>query len=175
MAVNRLTRQRHVPMTTVVGSLGEASQRVVLLPSVLGHVHLHRQITAWATEAGGQLFGTIDEAVVTVEVATGPYPGDERSRYRYRSNPRAAQNAIDQEAALGRFYLGEWHTHAEDCPSASGLDGDAMKRLVLNSRLNSSALLMMIVGRRPEIEGIALWAVSTESVWECSLSSQAAE
>jgi integrative and conjugative element protein (TIGR02256 family) len=116
----------------------------------------------FASEAGGQLFGTISPDAVSVETATGPYSGDERSRYRYRSNPKAAQQTIEQQAKKGLFYLGEWHTHAEDQPSASSLDVDAMQRLIANSRLNSSALLMLIVGLQKTTKGMALFTATSD-------------
>ncbi|WPG36216.1 Mov34/MPN/PAD-1 family protein [Variovorax sp. EBFNA2] len=131
----------------------------------------YRQTWMFASEAGGQLFGTISSDAVSVEIATGPYPGDERSRCRYRSNSKAAQQAIEQQAKNGSLYLGEWHTHAEDRPSASSLDSDAMQRLIANSRLNSSALLMLIVGLKKTADGMALFTVTSDASKQWALSS----
>jgi len=125
----------------------------------------------FASEAGGQLFGTISSATVSIEIATGPYLGDERSRYRYRSNAKAAQLAIEQQAKKALLYLGEWHTHAEDHPSASSLDVDAMQRLIANSRLNSSALLMLIVGLKKNAKGMALFTATNTGSQQWALSS----
>jgi len=146
-------------------------QRIVVRPPVVTHVHHYRQTRMFASEAGGQLFGTITSDAVNVEVATGPYPGDERSRYRYRSNPKAAQEAIEQQAKVGLLYLGEWHTHAEDHPNASSLDVDAMRRLIANSRLNSSALLMLIVGLKKDARGMALFTATSSGSEQWTLSS----
>lgn len=134
------------------------------------HLGRHRQSTPWATEAGGQLFGTINAEQVCVVEASGPYAGDERSRYRYRSNPAAAQRAIDDHHGRGLLYLGEWHTHAEDHPSASVLDDDAMHRLIASSQLNSNSLLMLIVGRARNVAGLAVWSVSNSGVRQWRLS-----
>lgn len=144
----------------IVGQFEGITQELLIELPVLKHVAQCRQLTAWSSEAGGQLFGTIDNEHIRVIEATGPYKGDERSRYRYRSNPMAAQRAIDERSQCGLLYLGEWHTHAEDHPSASDLDDDAMRRLILNSRLNSDSLLMLIVGRAPDITGLAVLSVS---------------
>lgn len=150
-----------MPKHSIVGHLVDTSQALSIARTALRHVRRHRQSTPWATEAGGQLFGTLDAAHICVTEASGPYAGDERSRYRYRSNPAAAQRAIEDRHKRGLLYVGEWHTHAEDYPSASGLDDDAMRRLIASSQLNSNALLMMIVGRARSAEGLAVWSVSS--------------
>lgn len=144
----------------VVGRLEGITQELLVDLPVLKHVAQYRQLTAWSFEAGGQLFGTIDNDKICIVEAAGPYKGDERSRYLYRSNPAAAQRAIDERSRRGLLYLGEWHTHAEDHPSASDLDDDAMRRLIANSRLNSDSLLMFIVGRAPDITGLTVLSVS---------------
>lgn len=152
---------KSTPKYSIFGRLDDIHQALLITRPVLQHVGRHRQSTPWATEAGGQLFGTINAAQVCVIQASGPYSGDERSRYRYRSNPAAAQRAIDDRHRRRLLYLGEWHTHAEDYPSASSLDDDAMRRLICCSQLNSNALLMMIVGRARDAAGLAVWSVST--------------
>lgn len=148
----------------VAGYIAGAGQRVLVDAHAMAHMGRHRQLTAWATEAGGQLFGTINESLVSIKIATGPYRGDERSRYRYRSNPKAAQQAIDDQAKQGLLYLGEWHTHAEDRPGPSGMDDEAMGLLIKRSHLNSNALFMMIIGRVLSADGLGLWSVTADMV-----------
>lgn len=160
-ALSRVFRQQ--AQQPIVGYADGYTQRVRLEPEVLSHVQRHRQTSARATEAGGQLFGTVDEAFVRIACATGPYAGDERTRYRYRSNPAAAQCAVEAQSTAGLLYLGEWHTHAEDHPSASSLDGDAMTRLIASSKLNSNSLVMLIVGRAVGPDGLSLLTVSKGS------------
>jgi integrative and conjugative element protein (TIGR02256 family) len=156
-------------MQSVIGQLDQSSQQLQIAEPVLKHVARHRQLTPWSSEAGGQLFGLIDaEKICIVEVA-GPYAGDERSRYRYRSNPVAAQRAIDERSNRGLLYLGEWHTHAEDYPNASGLDDKAMASLITSSSLNSSGLLMMIVGRSLCVKGLGVWSVSSTTAYRWEL------
>ena len=161
---------KSMPKYSIVGHLADTSQALSIERLALQHVSRHRQTTPWATEAGGQLFGMLDAAQVCVTEASGPYAGDERSRYRYRSNPAAAQRAIEDRHKRGLLYLGEWHTHAEDHPSTSGLDDDAMRRLIASSQLNSNALLMMIVGRARSAAGLAVWSVSREAAQQWILS-----
>lgn len=154
----------------IVGHLADTSQALSIARLALQHVNRYRQSTPWATEAGGQLFGTLSAAQMCVIEASGPYAGDERSRYRYRSNPAAAQRAIEDRHKRGLLYLGEWHTHAEDYPNASELDDDAMRRLIASSQLNSNALLMMIVGRARSTSGLAVWSVSSDAAYRWILS-----
>jgi integrative and conjugative element protein (TIGR02256 family) len=153
-----------------VATCDSTTQRIVLKPAVIAHVQCHRQTRLFASEAGGQLFGVISSDVVSVEIATGPYRGDERSRFRYRSNARAAQETIELQKTRGLLYLGEWHSHAEDHPNASSLDINAMQLLIANSHLNSSALLMLIVGRKKTEKGLALFTASRIGSEQWSLS-----
>lgn len=166
--VNQLRRQG-TPTAAVFGCLDGVDQRLELVADVLVHVRSYRQISWRATEAGGQLFGTITPELIRVEKATGPYLGDERSRRRYRSNPAAAQAAIQAQALAGLLYLGEWHTHAEDHPDASGLDEEAMSLLLARSQLNSNALLMLIVGRGVTVDGVAIWTVAPDRIHQWTL------
>jgi integrative and conjugative element protein (TIGR02256 family) len=162
------------PEYSVVGQLDESCQKLWIAPSALYHVNRHLQLSPWSSEAGGQLFGTMNAEQVCVAEASGPYAGDERSRYRYRSNPVAAQRAIEERHKRGLLYLGEWHTHAENNPSASSLDDNAMRLLISSSQLNSDSLLMMIVGRARGAAGLAVWCVSGRkmSQWILSESSE---
>jgi integrative and conjugative element protein (TIGR02256 family) len=154
----------------MVATCDSTAQQIVLQPPAIAHVQHHRQTWMFASEAGGQLFGSISPDAVSVEVASGPYPHDERSRHRYRSDPKSAQEAIEQQAKKGLLYLGEWHTHAEGRPNASSLDVDAMQRLIANSRLNSSALLMLIVGLDRGAKGMALFTATSDGSRQWTLS-----
>ena len=166
-----LFRRTPVVAPRLIGHLVGIDQSVRLCAEVLSHVRAHRQLSSRATEAGGQLFGTITTELIDVTKATGPYSGDERSRYRYRSNPAAAQRAIEEQSQAALLYLGEWHTHAEDIPSASGLDDNAMQQLLKRSQLNSNALLMLVVGRVETTSGLALFSVAPERVFRWNLGS----
>lgn len=159
-----LLRQNGSGAPCLVGRLESVAQQVLISADALTHMHRYRQWLPWAKEAGGQLFGTISPEQILVTAATGPYPHDERSLYRYRSDPAAAQHAIRTHAQSGLLYIGEWHTHAEDHPDASGMDGDAMRLLLAKSQLNSNSLLMLIVGRKATVDSFGLWTVAAERV-----------
>lgn len=139
-------------------TLLECSQRIILAQQVVDHTGRFRQLTWRAKEAGGQLFGVIEEEQVVVSKASGPYPGDQRSRSSYRSDAQAAQYSIDEHAGLGLLYLGEWHTHPQAVPAASTADLDAMRRLRHASQTRTSALLMLIQGNVAGAPGLSLYS-----------------
>ena len=154
---------------TLVATNAESKQRIVLTDGALAHIGRHKQMSWWAREAGGQLFGRMTEDEVIVSNASGPYRGDQRSRCSYRSNPKAAQQAINRFAAQGALYLGEWHTHPEDAPQASFADLDAMRRLRAASDLRISSSIMLIQGRAAGAGGLALYSADGAAITRWSL------
>ena len=143
---------------SIVALLPKSSQRILFKESVIEHMARHRQLSWYSREAGGQLFGSFTSNEVLVLKATGPYRGDQRGRSSYRSSPQAAQQAIDRQAGEGLFYLGEWHTHPEDHPGASGADLDAMAKMRGASSTRLDTLLMVIQGRSAGPMGLALYS-----------------
>lgn len=154
---------------SLVWRCSEHSQRVQICDAVISHLLEHQQQGSEANEAGGQLFGTVTSKEVRVTTATGPYQNDERGRYRYRSDAQSAQQAISDQAIHGLIYIGEWHTHAEDEPRPSDDDIAAMNALRTRSRLNASSALLVIVGRVPPPQGLAICSFSARGRidWYC--------
>lgn len=148
----------------LVAALPECSQRVVITDRALEHMARYRQLSWYSREAGGQVFGTVSSSEVVVLTATGPYRGDQRRRTSYRSNPEAAQRSIDEQAGEGHLYLGEWHTHPEDHPNASGADYDAMTKLQWASRTRLASLLMVIQGRALGDSGLAIHSFGVDGL-----------
>lgn len=132
------------------------SQRLRIDDEVVRYFLGNRQFDDKDAEAGGQLFGTVSDVEVRVLKATGPYPRDSRSRYAYRSDAVSAQRAIKREAKNGLFYLGEWHTHPEDIPDPSGEDLATVNALRLRSRLNTSSILLIVVGLADIPDGLSV-------------------
>lgn len=145
------------------------SQRIRITTPVLQHLAKHRQLSGTATEAGGQLFGSVSRNEVIVAQATGPYRDDERSRFQYRSDEATAQRAIAARAKHGVIYLGEWHTHAEARPTPSGSDESAMASLFARSSLNTSSVLLIIVGCDTSHHGLCVssFGESGRLDWRC--------
>lgn len=155
---------------TIFATLPESAQRILIDGAVLDHIARHRQLSWYAREAGGQLFGSIAAGEVVVSVATGPYRGDQRRRSSYRSNPTAAQRAVDLHSRNGLFYLGEWHTHPEEHPKASMDDYDAMSRLRNLSVARTSALLMLIQGKAAGAKGLCVYSLGSDGFSRWALS-----
>ena len=99
------------PFAAVVGRAEGIRETVTLDAAVVKRVCKYRQVSPFAAEAGGQLFGTVVDGRVAIRVATGPYCGDERARYYYRSHPMSAQRAMRRQAKAG-FYLPRRMAHA---------------------------------------------------------------
>jgi len=158
---------------TLVATSAASTQRIILTEGALAHIALHKQLSWWGREAGGQLFGTMTGDEVIISKASGPYRGDQRSRCSYRSNPRAAQRAINHFAALELIYFGEWHTHPEDRPEASFADLNAMRRLRAASELRMSSSVMLIQGRAVGPEGLALYSGGAEGLLPWRVRSEA--
>lgn len=158
------------PTAALIGTSQSFTQAICLESEVLVRLRRYQQQGFWSTEAGGQLFGLVEGEKVRVLRATGPYAGDERTRYRYRSNPAAAQRAIQEQARAGLLYLGEWHTHPECYPTASGLDCNAMNGLMAHSRINCNALLLLIVGQGDGPEQLTLYSVEASQLHSWRLS-----
>ena len=156
----------------IVATLPESSQHIVIEEGVLVYIAQYRQLSWYSREAGGQIFGAIDAKKAVISAASGPYRGDDRWRSSYRSNPKAAQLAIDQHAKNGLLYLGEWHTHPEGHPNASVADLDAMRRLRNASETRSSALLMLIQGQADGVHGCALYSLGPDGLNRWMISQQ---
>lgn len=144
------------PERFIAGSAIGLVQEIAISRSVVNRISKHRQKSPAALEAGGQLFGLVAPNRVDVMCATGPFANDDRARCHYRSSPASAQRSVVVQSRRGLLYLGEWHTHAEDTPSPSRADTVAMETLRQRSRLNTSAVLLLIVGR---IEPPAGWSL----------------
>lgn len=122
----------------------------------IAHLQKHRQAGFFSKEAGGQLFGRAVDTGLLVICASGPYPGDTRTRTSYRSAPTAASNAIATMRANGLFYLGEWHTHPERHPHPSGSDVDAFIRLGQRSTFATAVPILAIQGQTCSPTGLTV-------------------
>jgi integrative and conjugative element protein (TIGR02256 family) len=142
----------------VVATLPTSSQLIILQKGVLEYLAEHRQTQLWKPEAGGQLFGRLSKYALQVELATGPYPADLRSRSSYRSHPRAAQEKILTQRKLGLYYCGDWHTHPERYPSASSEDLTTISTVAARSDLRLSCVVMVIQGTEIGPEGLAVYS-----------------
>jgi integrative and conjugative element protein (TIGR02256 family) len=108
-----------------------------------------------ALEAGGVLLGLRRDPHIEVVSATFPSSGDVRRRYRFSRGSKSHQRAATRAwAESGKLidYVGEWHTHPEDCPSPSGLDRIELLR---RTREHGEPLVELIVGRTATVGALA--------------------
>jgi len=147
----------------VVARLAESAQEIVLRPSVIEHMHRYRQTSWWKREAGGQLFARLTETMLDVVFATGPYGPDFRARFGYRSAPASAQRAIRKQREYGLYYCGDWHTHPQKFPTASGEDLETIAKLQARSDLRLRSVLMVILGTALDQRGVAVYVRTSDS------------
>lgn len=145
----------------VVARLADSAQEIVLRPAVIAHMHRYRQTNWWKREAGGQLFASLTDTVLDVSVATGPYRNDFRSRFGYRSAPAVAQREIVKQREHGLYYCGDWHTHPQAFPAASGEDFETIAKLQARSDLRLGAVLMVILGTALDARGVAVYVCNS--------------
>ena len=134
--------------------IGSSGQILVFQAGVIAHVMAHRQLHWWQNEAGGQLFARFADSQILVAEATGPRPGDRRTRYSYRSDAHAEQREIDWMHAFGLHYVGDWHTHPQREPAPSTPDLESIAESVRKSTHNLNGFVLMVVGRAAAPAGL---------------------
>jgi integrative and conjugative element protein (TIGR02256 family) len=134
--------------------IGTSSQSLVLGRQPLAHMARHRQLHWWQAEAGGQLFARYHGPRILVELATGPRPGDRRTRHSYRPDPVAEQQEIDACFAKGLHFIGDWHSHPEGVPAPSHVDEESIAECVRKSSHGLNGFVLIVVGRMPAPSGL---------------------
>jgi integrative and conjugative element protein (TIGR02256 family) len=129
-------------------------RRLVFTSDVLRHFDRNRQRRCFSSEAGGQLFACFTAEAIVVEVATGPYREDKRSRFLFTPDRRREQQDIDDHFAQRLHFLGNWHTHPQKIPSPSGTDLKNTRQRFVESEHALKAFLMVIVGLAPFPSGL---------------------
>lgn len=126
--------------------IGQSGQEIVIERKVLKTFAEHQQLRAGATEAGGQLFGTVAGTRINVSLATGPRAADVRTRYSFKPDRRAEQAEIDHSHEKGLLYFGDWHTHPEPVPTPSFQDLKSIREAFKKSTHHLNGFLLVIVG-----------------------------
>ena len=120
---------------------------VILSSEAIWHLYIHRQNWFWNREAGGQLFGHLEDTKFTVNFATGPRKEDVRCRHGYVGNRNEEQKEIDNFLKKDVFYLGDWHTHPEKHPTPSSRDIETSNDCFRKSTHAMPGYIMIIVGK----------------------------
>jgi integrative and conjugative element protein (TIGR02256 family) len=124
-------------------------KRLVFTAEVLSHFDRNRQRRSTVNEAGGQLFARFTKDAIVVEIASGPYRTDKRSRYLFTPDRRREQQDIDRHFQQRLHFVGNWHTHPQTIPLPSGVDLKNTRQRFIESEHSLKAFLVVIVGLAP--------------------------
>jgi len=136
-----------------IGSLVFArphSGRFQISNAALEMMHEFVQDEPHKPEAGGVLLGRhiLDTRDIVVDRVSAPMPGDQQSRFRFYRAHRRHQRVIDDAWRTSGgtcTYLGEWHTHPEQCPTPSPVDEGDWRRKLATDQF-SGCLFFAVVG-----------------------------
>jgi integrative and conjugative element protein (TIGR02256 family) len=122
-------------------------------------------------EAGGQLFAQFKGKDTYIVDATEPKVTDKRKRYWFEPNRWLERLEIQAKHALGKHFVGDWHTHPQPIPVPSGDDLNSITECFQKSKHELKAFLMIIVGTAEPFEGIKVLVVNNKVVSELSVCS----
>lgn len=120
--------------------------KLILSQSVIERFLRNRQKGRFSREAGGQLFAAFESDMIYVQVATGPYGSDRRSRFLFDPDRKKEQKDIDYYWRKKLHFVGNWHTHPESCPVPSSTDIWNTQQRFRKSDHDLEAFVMIIVG-----------------------------
>ena len=145
-------------MTVWVGD--RLGLRYSLAPKAFEVLVKHQQLSLRDPEAGGPLFSSSPGRQCTIDVASGPFARDCRTRHGYIPHRPSVQADILQKHGSGLHFIGTWHTHPSPHPSASPSDVRSILNLYSESDHDLAAFIMLIVGtdRDP-----TTWELSAQS------------
>lgn len=116
-------------------------------------IRRYAQILPWTKEAGGQMFGRIEDSRIVVTEVTTPSAKDRRTRTSFVLDVPTANAQVAERFSRGLEYLGDWHTHPEDEPTPSPSDRENAGRM-FKAAAGRPWLLMAVAGRRGTWLGI---------------------
>lgn len=120
--------------------------RFSLEPNAFEVLFKHRQLRWRDREAGGPLFSSSPGRNCTIDVASGPFPQDRRTRHGYIPHRPSVQADVLQKHGSGLHFIGTWHTHPSPHPIASPSDLRSILNLYRESDHDLDAFIMLIVG-----------------------------
>lgn len=140
----------------IVYPIGSSGQEIRLSVAVLAKFRRYRQLHWCQREAGGQLFARFNGRQIIVEDATGPRRSDRRSRTGYFPDRVSEQLEIEERFRRGLNFIGDWHTHPERYPVASGPDCQSIGDCVRRSKHRLNGFVMIVVGQAEAPEGLSV-------------------
>lgn len=137
---------------------------IVLTEPAIEIMMQYRQLGSHHREAGGQLFARFVGVNTEIIEATKPKLLDRRSRYDFRPNRWLQQLEIRDRYKKGLHFVGDWHSHPENCPQPSKEDIDSMFECFTLSYHELRAFVMVVVGREPAPGGLYVALVKEGSI-----------
>ncbi len=129
--------------------LDNGNSDLVFSDAVMAHFLNQQQNRLSDTEAGGQLFARLTRFEIYVETATGPRPGDKRTRTSYVPDRNAERAEIRSMFAQGLHFVGDWHTHPERVAHPSATDEGTIRDCVTKSTHQLRGFVLVVVGNGP--------------------------
>jgi len=124
------------------------------------------QISSDDFEGGGQLFASINEKEIIIEVASIPDQKDIKSRFSFHPNRKNQNKQIKYFFNKGLHYVGDWHTHPEITPSPSIIDISSMKDCFIKSIHQLNYFILIIVGSSTDPLSIYVSLVNKNNVFQ---------
>jgi len=121
-------------------------RKILVETAPIEAINRYRQNHQDKAEAGGILLGYRREGHMHITMATVPQTSDQRRRFCFNRSSKYHQQVALQywEASVGTMdYLGEWHTHPEDCTTPSSLDLAEWRKIYLQ---RPNPMIFMILG-----------------------------
>jgi len=100
-------------------------------------------------ETGGCLVGTIDGNRWTILAASDPPPDSIHEPAAFERGIAGLEEWLESQFALGRDYLGEWHTHPHELSSPEPSFADLDTHVAAAKRFDR-ALLLVILAVSPD-------------------------
>lgn len=103
-------------------------------------------------ETGGMLFSRDLESPTTViDAISSAGDLDQRGRYFFKQNGKAAQRIVNDMFEAGLHYVGDWHTHPDVDPSPSGKDLNTIRSIFKESEHNLRYMVHLILSSSGDV------------------------
>lgn len=134
------------------------NKKIKVVSSIVALMNNYKQLSPEGYEAGGILIGreNKDTGNIIIEYATTPYEKDRRTRNHFYRKDKQHIEFYNKHYKNNNgiyAYIGEWHTHPEDCPDYSQLDIRNWRRISKINTDKEKTYYHIIVGKRD----IGIW------------------
>jgi len=142
------------------GSLG------VILPNNIRSQLLSLCEDFYPLETGGIIIGNYSSDLTWAKITRiiGPQQHSKHKRSSFFRSNYGIKSILDEEWALGNYYLGEWHYHPDFSSSPSHRDIRQMRAFSKNRKLNCPEPVLLIIGGKKDNWSINVNVISKHIV-----------